>query len=697
MDTRTDPGQYYPGGRIMVRPDVAPPQVKVSWSDIEGKPDFSDIPELEAADSDDGVKTAVNKIVDKMTTAVIVLLCGLCAALSAPAATMLNYMPGTNELYTAAETDARIAAATNNIPRPDMSGVRDKTDLAVYEPVYEYSDWTWTPANDDLTQPWYNEDSVRWEVGSNEAMVYVPIDPYVTDPDATNITGEVSFYIGPSSGTYTWTRTRMQTGVRPTTNSLATTSQFADCATRDAVATNAAKIAANANGIAANAANTATNSAAIAANAAAIATNASEIAMMRDDVAELAAMMGAERTWNRPGDWTLAYLPLFTPSAETLVDITTNEIGMVFSNVTRRVAEGLSARVFSESLDEYSQAEPPDIVSLSVSGGGTAAGNVVTVPATGLYDVKGYAANGTARQIKVSFSGSEKCERAAAYFDDAVNGRKMSNDIAAKSLRDAYALRSGVDVDGNPYTIYGTTQPRFGAKNGWGNSVPYAIAPRFAATAAHYPNVPAARAGYAVTYPVTSDELWTETYTIKSAGGAFNLATWALTNGFLEAEVAEAGISDVLIIPLQDDWQFPIDECPSFATEGWMTNNYCSLRGMTIWAVTQTSEYGIPMTVTSDGGNIYWQTASSLTPTMTPRVDIAPLIGYYNERNWWRVKVGDSGKPLWITYAPDALSQQTDILVSHFHWVGGGPNYVKAAKIVKALCQQYQTYISIFE
>ena len=66
MDTRTDPGQYYPGGHVMVRPDVAPPQAKVSWSDIEGKPDFNDIAELEDADSVGNVKTAVNNIVNKM-------------------------------------------------------------------------------------------------------------------------------------------------------------------------------------------------------------------------------------------------------------------------------------------------------------------------------------------------------------------------------------------------------------------------------------------------------------------------------------------------------------------------------------------------------------------------------------------------------------------------------------------------------
>ena len=68
MDTRTDPGQYYPGGRVMVRPDVAPPQVvvNVDWSEIKNKPDFSDIATLEAADSVGNVKTAVNKIVNKM-------------------------------------------------------------------------------------------------------------------------------------------------------------------------------------------------------------------------------------------------------------------------------------------------------------------------------------------------------------------------------------------------------------------------------------------------------------------------------------------------------------------------------------------------------------------------------------------------------------------------------------------------------
>ena len=66
MDFRRDPGEYYPGGRVIARGDTAPGQVVVKWSDIQNKPNFSDIATLEAADSVGKVKTTVNKIVDKM-------------------------------------------------------------------------------------------------------------------------------------------------------------------------------------------------------------------------------------------------------------------------------------------------------------------------------------------------------------------------------------------------------------------------------------------------------------------------------------------------------------------------------------------------------------------------------------------------------------------------------------------------------
>lgn len=52
----------------MVRPDVAPEQIQVnvSWSEVTGKPDFSDIAALGATDSVGNVKTTVNKIVNLM-------------------------------------------------------------------------------------------------------------------------------------------------------------------------------------------------------------------------------------------------------------------------------------------------------------------------------------------------------------------------------------------------------------------------------------------------------------------------------------------------------------------------------------------------------------------------------------------------------------------------------------------------------
>ena len=69
MDERRDPGEFYPGGRVIAREGVAPGQTIVNWSDIQGKPDFSDVAALGAADSVGNVKTTVNKIVDKMNGA----------------------------------------------------------------------------------------------------------------------------------------------------------------------------------------------------------------------------------------------------------------------------------------------------------------------------------------------------------------------------------------------------------------------------------------------------------------------------------------------------------------------------------------------------------------------------------------------------------------------------------------------------
>ena len=65
-DKRTDPGQYYPCGRVVSRRDVAPPQIVVQWSDVQGKPDLSDIADLTTDDGQGRVKEVVNTIKERM-------------------------------------------------------------------------------------------------------------------------------------------------------------------------------------------------------------------------------------------------------------------------------------------------------------------------------------------------------------------------------------------------------------------------------------------------------------------------------------------------------------------------------------------------------------------------------------------------------------------------------------------------------
>ena len=380
----------------------------------------------------------------------------------------------------------------------------------------------------------------------------------------------------------------------------------------------------------------------------------------------------ASRSWNRPGEWALGY-------------------GIVFSNVTRTASRGLTAQIYSESLDPLGEDAPPALASIIVSDGGSAAGDIVTVPTSGLYRVRGIAVTGAAREIAVSFAADAAKKTFESYYLSDTNANRAAvNDYAASALAGMGAVRTGTDSAGNAYTIYSTCLPGFGAKNGTGQFAPYAIAPKFAASAAHYPWVDCQNQ----TYTVDGD-----TFTVTRGGPVFNLGTWAATNGFTEAELRAGGAYDVAIIPLADGKQFPAEACPYFATPEWIARNYISLRQLTVWTVTQTSEYGIPTVLTGDGADgklYYWLSAGGLQPgNPRPRFDLAALIGEYNERGWWRIQVGDSGKPVW--FVDQSSGSARPILISHFEYVTGGPNYTALARVVAALCAAFDTPIKLLQ
>ena len=439
----------------------------------------------------------------------------------------------------------------------------------------------------------------------------------------------------------------------------------------------------------------------ISAVAASNAVHSAEIAELTDQIADVAAIAMSERSWSRPGEWGLFYLPSLDAVTVVSTAITTNDYGMIYSNSTSSATQGLSASIYAESLDPLSSTEPPAIISLEITGG-TASNNVVSVTNSGVYSVKALAANGETRQTSVAFSGGSpatKSETAYVADSESLPDRVMAHGDVAYRLQYKSVVASGTDGSGNAYKFYNACQPTFGTGPGQGHFRPFAIAPSLMATAAHYPWFPA-QDGWSrpVTYNYHNGQ--SGTYTVRGNGTHFNLAQWALTNGFLQAEVDAAGISDTEILPLQEGWYFPDDECPYFATPEWIASHYGSLYGMTVWAQTQKSDWCIPLTISSvRNGGLSWLTPSGLGPYgFRPRADIASYIGDSNALEWWRVQVGDSGKPIFLSHIEiDGNFYETryDIILSHFHWVGGGPNYTAAARILAALCQQYNTFLRL--
>jgi hypothetical protein len=122
MDERRDPGEFYPGGRVIAREGVAPGQTIVNWSDIQGKPDFSDVAELGAADSPGTVKQTVNTIINKFNSLLIGALLAAGAALAdvAPQTAALDDIPGNTPIMTNTQeyVDAKVGGRQDLLPYP---------------------------------------------------------------------------------------------------------------------------------------------------------------------------------------------------------------------------------------------------------------------------------------------------------------------------------------------------------------------------------------------------------------------------------------------------------------------------------------------------------------------------------------------------------------------------------------------------
>lgn len=64
-DTRTDAGEFYPGGKVIGKAGTAGEQgASVAWGDVTGKPDFTDTAKVADRYTLKDVKDKVNAILD---------------------------------------------------------------------------------------------------------------------------------------------------------------------------------------------------------------------------------------------------------------------------------------------------------------------------------------------------------------------------------------------------------------------------------------------------------------------------------------------------------------------------------------------------------------------------------------------------------------------------------------------------------
>lgn len=426
---------------------------------------------------------------------------------------------------------------------------------------------------------------------------------------------------------------------------------------------------------------------------ASIAASATASSNYTDDAIATFTPAPAGRSWNRPGEWSLSYEPVLAEESSAFDSFTTNEFGMVFSNAISRTVRGLSARVFPDMLDPFTDSAPPP-VSLAVPDG-TVEGGIVSVPSNGIYRVRGTTASGEAREIPVPFASGAVNEKAESTYvaDRASTARKLANDFSASALASMTDAGTAAYIgETNRFRVWRTIQPTF-AWPGVGNTTPFALSPHVMVTAAHYPTWNIDR----WTSNTLTNWISGSTFSVRR-GPSVHLADWAATNGFTAAEIALAGdLTDVAMIPLVEG-TIPSECCPFLASVDWLAEHYGDLEGICAWAITQGSAYWSPpangnallwaIPVILRGGSLTaantWMAAGGIRPGMVARQDIAAAIGKYNDRSWYEIRGGDSGKPVWI--CDMTAGERRDILISHFHTVGSGPNYAAALTILRAYC-----------
>lgn len=413
-----------------------------------------------------------------------------------------------------------------------------------------------------------------------------------------------------------------------------------------------------------------------------------------------------DREWNRPGEWELRYSASpISPVLSRFAVVTNDETGVIVSNATVTETQSLAANIYSYPLDELSMSPAPTVTLSCNDAGASLSGSVLTVDTNGVYTVRGTAPDGATRSVQVPMYVTTLTDRHKSTYIADTNGsaRAVVNDTMLTALEDAATYEHSTldyptDRGANPpgqFTGWRTITPTW-AWPGVGNLNPWAIAPKVLVSASHWIRRPP--------NPIQLYDSVGGTNFFVSVGYWEHLDTWARTNGFTDAESRAADRADICLggivegyvpdacLPYLAD-AAELDALFGGTLDGVMAWHYP--RGTTEDTCGTTEQVGnlytwcIPVLLNVNGPTadtpISWTGPAYMTDAndANVRADILALIGKYDANNWWRIRGGDSGRPVFIRWG------LYDIPVAETHRTTMGGSIPAAATIIRAFCAQH--------
>lgn len=419
--------------------------------------------------------------------------------------------------------------------------------------------------------------------------------------------------------------------------------------------------------------------------------------------AEIEDLIKASEEWNRPGEWDLDYYAIPTSPVFNDFTLETNDVtGVVVSNAVITEANSLAARIFSVSLDELSPSAPPAVTLSCSDAGATLEGSLLTATSNGVYTVRGTTADAVTRTAKVPLmQTAAKTVRKSYYVADTNATRDAVNNIMVAGLSDMGA--------GDWHEYWVTNSEAHGTFRAWqtitpwwawpgrGCYSPWAVAPKVVVSAAHYGN-------YRTTGPWEVYDNAGQTNFTVVIGAWVTLVDWARANGYSAEETSVADMGDIKVAPIVQGY-FPDNCLPYLADADELAAMFGDMEDVMAWFCPQgdaeryagnTYPYAIPVklyrrgVVTEDTPKLPYGTIGWVEPhqfsdysAATVRADILPLIGTYDEKSWYRLRPGDSGRPVFIR-----IGFAQDIPISSAHGYGWGPSIPAAARIIRAYSLQ---------